>query len=456
MRSRSRQLVNLILIVLLSIGLLTGMEAVVSMREQKFEQQQMVRDFQDLIQADSYVPLAVDDAYPEHLSIVSVHRAENDAGDTLGHMVSVRVAGYADDLLVRVAVGPDAKTIAGLRVLEHAESEAYGGQAALPFFHTRFEGRTIPLYLTGEQPPPEPVPRIWRNGIYEAKADEADPDNGYRYTFRLTVADGRLQDAVWDGIGEEEQPLRQASEDGTFVMGGGVLPWHEQAIALESLLLRVQDPAFIEVSTDGTVRDAVGVTMPVEMLLVLAEDCARRAAIPSLLGGSLTDGTYRSVHDATLGETGAREFVEIVVEGGRIVSLVWDAEWEDGTLLSESEEAGPVPEDSLPWEEQTALTAAYLLELQDPTVVKTHEDGTSDEIEGVVIPVDSCLALTRACMLDAGMFPVPAPTPPPPDLSGLIDTISGATFTSRAVVKAANLAAEYVSWIESDASATES
>jgi len=250
--------------------------------------------------------------------------------------------------------------------------------------------------------------------------------------------------------------LRQASEDGTFVLGSDVLPWHEQAIALESLLLRVQDPAFIEVSPDGTVRDAVGVTMPVDALLTLAEDCARRAAIPSLLGGKLTDGTYRKVHDESLAETDAREFVEIVVESGRIISLVWDAEWEDGSRLSESDEPGPVPADSLPWGEQTALTAAYLLELQDPTVVQTREDGTTDEIEGVVIPVDSCLTLTRACMLEAGMVPVPAPTPPPPDLTGLVDTISGATFTSRAVVKAANLAAEYVSWVESDASETDS
>jgi hypothetical protein len=263
------------------------METVVTMREKRFEQQQMVRDFQNLIQADAYVPLTVAEDYPNHLSIVSVHRAESDAGDTLGHLVSIRVAGYADDLLGRVAGGPAAKTIAGLRVLAHAETETYGGQAALPFFYTRFEGRTAPLYLTGEQPPPEPVPRVWRDGVYESQAESADPENGYRYTFRMTVTDGRLQDALWDGIGaEEDQSLRQASEDGTFILSGDVLPWHEQAIALESLLLRVQDPAFVEVSPDGTVREAVGVTMPVEALLVLAEDCARRAAIPSLLGGT--------------------------------------------------------------------------------------------------------------------------------------------------------------------------
>jgi major membrane immunogen (membrane-anchored lipoprotein) len=146
--------------------------------------------------------------------------------------------------------------------------------------------------------------------------------------------------------------------------------------------------------------------------------------------------------------------VEIAVENGRITSLVWDAEREDGTRLSESDESGPVPVDSLPWGEQTALTAAYLMELQDPTVVQTREDGTTEEIEGVVIPVKSCLDLMRACMVEAGMVPVPAPTPPPPDLSGLIDSVSGATITSRAVVKAANLAVEYITRVESDASAT--
>ena len=452
MRNRSRQLINLILVALLSVGLLAGMESVVSMREQGFEHEQMVRDFQSLIRADSYIPLAVDDTYPSHLSIDSVYRADDTAGEVLGHLVTVRVAGYADDLLVRVAVGPDAKTIEGLRVLEHTEPETYGGQAALPFFHTRFEGRAVPLYLTGEQPPPEPVPRALRDGDYTARADSLDPDNGYRYSFRMTVSGGRIQDAMWDGDGgAEEKSLRQASEDGTYVMEVGELPWHEQAIALESLLLRVQDPAFIEVSSDGTVRDAAGITMPVDVLLVLAEDCTQRAAIPSLLGGSMTDGAYRMVSEVPLATTDAYEFVEILVENGRIVSLVWDAEQEDGTLLSQSDASGPVPEDSLPWAEQTALTAAYLLDLQDPTVVQTREDGTTDEIEGVVIPVDTCLSLTRACMLEAGKFPVSAPTPPPPDLSGLVDAIAGATYTSRSVVKAANLAAAYVSWIESDA-----
>ncbi len=447
MRSRNRQIRNLIVVIVIACGLIAGMEAVAGLRTRRLEQEQVRQDLRALLPADAYLAQTVDPAAPQAAAIEEVYQAQDETGAVTGHLVVARVPGYADDLLVRVAFHADARTILGVRLLAHQEAASSGGQAALPFFTTRFVDKQAPLFLTGEQPAPAPAPRVMRDGTYTTQAVQTN-DQGYLYTFEMIVEDGIIRDARWDGVSAEDGALlRQASADGTLPLEDGALPWHEQAIALESVLLQVQDPALIGMQADGSIANAPGLTMRVAELLALAEICVSRAAMPSALGGTPQDGLYRADADEPDRDAGYRDFVEIRVEEQRVASIVWDAERADGSLLSRDEDNRAAPADGLPWGEQAARVAAFLLERQDPTIVATQADGTSDEIPEVTIPIDLCLDLTRACLLQAGMYAAVAPTPQPPDTSGQVDAIAGATITSRAMVQAVNTGYAYLDGI---------
>ncbi len=447
MRSRSRQLIHLVVMAAVSIGLLAGMNAVGSIRERNREYGRLLEDFQDLVPADTYKSLLVDGTFTKARSILDIHQALSSDGGGLGYVLLVEVPGYASDLTVRVAVDKTGHQVLGARVASHGEPESTGGRVTLPVFHTQFEGRTAPLYLRGEQPPADPEPRTLRDGTYSAEDAAADPATGYRHTFTMKVSGGRIADALWDAVRDDGgKSLRKASQDGEYILDGA-LPWHEQAIAMEALLIRLGDPAFILVNADGTTGAAEGVTIPVAPFVTLAETCTAQAAIPSLLTGTLNDGLFRAQQEQFDPATGYRDFVELTIEKEKIVSIVWNAEREDGSLRSDAEDGGGVPEGSAPWGEQAAAMAAWLMKLQDPTVVSVDSEGRAPEVPGVVVPVSAALDLMRGCMLQAGMSAVAAATPTPALASGLIDAVSGATVTSRAVVKAANLAVEYVVWI---------
>ncbi len=438
MRSKGRQILNLALMLLISLGLLLGMEAIAGLRVRRVEQERRRQDLHALLPADTYLSLAVDATDPLAAKIEEVYQARDKNGAVSGYLIAARATGYAGDLVVRVAFHADTGSIAGVRLLEHQETAASGAQAALPFFTSRFIGKIPPLFLTGEQPEPEPEPRVLRDGTYGARADHSNED-GYRYTFTMEVEAGLIRDARWDGESEDgAASLRQASANGEVPAGDGALPWHEQAIALESVLLQVQDPVLIRVRADGGVDGAPGITMPVADLLALAEICARRASAPSTLGGTPQDGLYRADADAEARESGYRDYVEIRVEQQRVTAIVWDAEREDGSLRSRSEEDSSTPAGDLAWGEQAARVAAFLLARQDPTLIETQADGTSDEIDGVTLPIGTCLELMRACLLQAGMYPATVPAPWQPDTSRQVDAVAGATLTSRAVVEAIN------------------
>ena len=344
MKSQYRQVLNLILVTAVSAGLLTGMNAIGGMRERDRLHKEELEVFNDLLPAVSYRSQNIDDKFREARSVMAFHKALSKEDQALGYLVEVKVPGYASDLRVQAAIDSTGTSVLGVRVNASGEQAANGGQTSLPFFYTQFAGKTAPLYLKGEQPQEVPEPRSLRDGAYSAEEAIPDPATGYRYTFQMTVVNGRIANALWDGVLEDGgKSLRRASEDGEIAAAPGELPWHEQAIAIEALLMQLGDPAFIKLNDDGTADDAKGVSIPVTDFISLAEQCAARAAVPSGLAGTLKDGVYRAQTGLTDPETGFRDFVEITVEGKRIVAVVWDGQNEAGILRSKASlDANPV------------------------------------------------------------------------------------------------------------------
>ena len=65
------------------------------------------------------------------------------------YAVTVRTAGYAGDIVMRVTFEDDAETIRQVEVLEQNETETLGSRITEPEFLARFAGAKAPVYLPG-------------------------------------------------------------------------------------------------------------------------------------------------------------------------------------------------------------------------------------------------------------------------------------------------------------------
>ena len=65
------------------------------------------------------------------------------------YAVTVRTAGYAGDIVMRVTFEDDAETIRQVEVLEQNETETLGSRITEPEFLDQFAGAKAPVYLPG-------------------------------------------------------------------------------------------------------------------------------------------------------------------------------------------------------------------------------------------------------------------------------------------------------------------
>ncbi|MGI5895263.1 MAG: FMN-binding protein, partial [Candidatus Merdivicinus sp.] len=82
---------------------------------------------------------------------------------------------------------------------------------------------------------------------------------------------------------------------------------------------------------------------------------------------------------------------------------------------------------------------------QSLSVFTMDESGKTDAVSGVSISIAGFVSLAEQCMAQAAGTEIPEPEEPAAPQEGTqIDAVSGATFSSTAVVKAVNLAYEYL------------
>ena len=93
----------------------------------------------------------------------------------------------------------------------------------------------------------------WANGVYFAQ-EEAFSGSGWKYNVTLTVRNGRITEAVWNGTNIAGGPDKiSVSEAGNYPMvarGGAQADWHVQAGKAEAYLLRTQDPTQIRYTSN--------------------------------------------------------------------------------------------------------------------------------------------------------------------------------------------------------------
>lgn len=135
---------------------------------------------------------------------------------------------------------------------------------------------------------------------------------------------------------------------------------------------------------------------------------------------------------------GWRAFVEITIADGKIKTVNWDAESENGSRTKkELSKAGEytMTEDGPEWYEQAKTMEQALIEVQDPLkLVVNDQTGKTDAYTGVSIKIDEFIQLAKQALDSVGDLGEGSP----------IDGITGATVSSKAVIKAANTAYAFV------------
>lgn len=160
----------------------------------------------------------------------------------------------------------------------------------------------------------------------------------------------------------------------------------------------------------------------------------------------LKNGTYRAEQENFA--QGYRAFVELTITDGRIVSVNWDAYKQDSTLTKKQEsENGDyiMTPDGPKWHEQAATMEAALIEAQDPAkLTYNQDDGKTDAYAGVSVDVGDFVRLAAQAMEQAKNGDNVGGQPTDKDSENGVDAVSGATVSSKAVVKAANLAYQFI------------
>ncbi|MCT2536475.1 FMN-binding protein [Aquibacillus koreensis] len=116
----------------------------------------------------------------------------------------------------------------------------------------------------------------YKDGAYFEEQDSFDEKSGWKYTASLTVINGTIVAADWDGVhkdgGDDKDTVSANGEYGMVENGGAQDEWHVQAEKAEAYLLEKQDPTAIEYTTDEGHTDAIsGVSIHVVEFFDLAE-----------------------------------------------------------------------------------------------------------------------------------------------------------------------------------------
>lgn len=160
---------------------------------------------------------------------------------------------------------------------------------------------------------------------------------------------------------------------------------------------------------------------------------------------ALRDGTYKAEQDGYV--QGYRYFLELTVTDGKITAVNWDAYKENSDLTKKEESrAGDyvMTETGKKWHEQAEIMEEALIAAGDPAdIVYSPDDGKTDAYAGVSISVGDFVDLAKRALEEART----AETMTRSASGSEIDGVTGATVSSKAVVKAANLAYVFVQGI---------
>nr|WP_308742591.1 FMN-binding protein [uncultured Anaerocolumna sp.] len=372
-----------------------------------------------------------------------------------GYVVTVASPGFGGDIIMDVTFDKTGDTISSVVVKEQTETEGLGSKVTEDSFLSKFNGVKAPVYLPGKAPTAETAQETKKeeavvdtaalaDGTYTAEAKEFDK-GGFKSTLSLTVADGKITEVIWDAYNEDGEFKSLLSADGGYVMTDNGPTWQEQAVALAEYVISNQ--SFNIPVDDGGKTDAVaGVSISISDFINLASQCLAQASPKTL-----KDGTYTVEGQESQGYT---SIVTLVIENGKVTSVVWDGRNAAGEYKSYLSAVGEyvMVEGNPTWKEQADSLAANVIENQSTKGIVLDESGKTDSVAGVSINVSEFVSLVEEAFVKAssGETAPEVPeeetpeVPVAPAAGTEIEAISGATVSSKAVMDGINEAQKFI------------
>ncbi|PKL24706.1 MAG: FMN-binding protein [Spirochaetae bacterium HGW-Spirochaetae-3] len=124
-----------------------------------------------------------------------------------------------------------------------------------------------------------PVPKgsYKKDGSFYAIAPAFDK-SGYKTTALITIVNGRIVSANWNGIykdGGDSKYVRAVK--GSYKMGAKQGEWNVQAPRVEAALINAQDPAKIALKSDGKTDAVSGVSITINDFIAVAVEALKAA-----------------------------------------------------------------------------------------------------------------------------------------------------------------------------------
>ncbi len=352
-----------------------------------------------------------------------IKEARQNADGTYTVLVSEQ--GYVGEMLIEATYSADGQTLVAYDVTSHTETEGYGSKVDEDAYKAVLADVKLPVTTAGLD-----ISGIL--GIEAESTDTGDLKDG-TYTARtkgtilgdynyvtVTIENGRVTNVVWDEITAGASKA-QLSADGIYVMKP---VWKTQSESLGAYVVENQTTAGIMNDTGYT--DAVsGVSIYVGGFVDLADQAIAKA--------DGQDGTYTV--EGTPDDKGDYGYVTVTVEGGKVTNVIWD-EIYGGASKAELSANGQYAMKPV-WKTQSESLGAYVVENQTTGGI-LNESGYTDAVSGVSIYVGGFVDLANQALAQASETGV-APGAAVPVVDAVtVDVVSGATFSSKAVIRAIN------------------
>jgi len=164
--------------------------------------------------------------------------------------------------------------------------------------------------------------------------------------------------------------------------------------------------------TDEFKSQFSGIRLPIALAADLPDANSPAKEYPPISG--LHDGTFRAELDKEDGE-GYRDFVIIVVQGGRITEVTWDAVQSDGgnnRAKASVDGEYVLADNTVIWAEQAYAMQNKLVQVQDPAKIAIKSDGTTEIVPKVTVTVNAFIKLANQCVeaSKTGLSPTPQAT----------------------------------------------
>ena len=343
------------------------------------------------------------------------------------YTVVISEDGYVGEIIIEATYAADGQTLVSYDVTSSQETENIGTKVDDDAYKAVLAGVKLPITTSGldisgilgiEAPENNSVAEL-QDGTYTAKTEPTETGD-YNYVT-IAVENGKVTSVVWDEITGGASKA-QLSVEGKYVMKP---VWKTQAESLGAYVVENQSTAGIMNETGYT--DAVsGVSIYVGGFVSLVDQAIAQA--------NGQDGTYTV--EGTPDDSGNYGFVNVTIEGGKVTNVVWDEMYGGESKAQLSVEGKYVMKPV--WKTQAESLGAYVVENQTTAGI-LNEKGYTDAVSGVSIYVGGFVDLTNQAIAQSSKTgEVPGVAAAPVVDATNVDVVSGATFSSKAVIRAIN------------------